>query len=417
MNKIIKICSIFFVLLLLSSCGPNRTQEEIDKALNDDEKTEKPKSLTMWVDGDRQMAFYKKATDDYTKETGIDVILKNSAQDDQVDNLSLDGPSGKGPDLFFQPHDRAGDAYLQGLAAEIEFTDEELKGYSKTALDALNYDGKQLALPVIVESTAIVYNKKLVPTPPKTMDDVEKIAEDVTDKNKKQYGFMFDAKNFYFNYPFLFSQGGYIFKDKDNTFDTTDVAVNDESVVKSAERLQSWYEKGYITKSANQDVIVGLFKEGKVGMFATGPWQTGEFKETLGEDFGTTTFPTDGGKEMKPFLGVRGWFISEYSKEKYWAKDLMLFLTNQKNMQKYTDEMQEITGRTDVSSKNELLKPYEEQAQSAEPMPNIPEMSQVWDPMGNAATFIANGKEPKEALDEAKGAIDEQVDIMNASKK
>ena len=29
----------------------------------------------------------------------------------------------------------------------------------------------------------------------------------------------------------------------------------------------------------------------------------------------------------------------------------MLYLTNKDNMQKYTDEMQEITGRTDVSSK------------------------------------------------------------------
>lgn len=50
-------------------------------------------------------------------------------------------------------------------------------------------------------------------------------------------------------------------------------------------------------------------------------------------------------------------------------------------------------------------------------MPNIPEMSQVWDPMGNAAVFMSNGKDPKEALDEAKNGIDEQVEIMNASKK
>lgn len=417
MKQLMKVMSILLVTILLASCGPNRTKEEINKALNDDEKKTKPESLTMWVDGDKQMSFYKEITDEYTKKTGIKVILKNTAQDDQVDNLSLDGPSGKGPDLFFQPHDRAGDAYLQGLAAEIKFTDKELQGYSKEALDALNYDGKQLALPVIVESTAIAYNKKLVKTPPKTMKDVEQIAEKVTNKEKKQFGFMFDAKNFYFNYPFLFSQGGYIFKENKNGFDTKDVAVNAPEVIKNGQRLQSWYDKGYITKSANQDVIVGLFKEGQVGMFVTGPWQTQEFKDALGENFATATFPTDNGKQMKPFLGVRGWFISEYSKEKYWAKDLLLFLTNQAHMQKYTDEMQEITGRTDVTSKNKLLKAYEQQARHAVAMPNIPEMSQVWDPMGNAATFISNGKKPKAALDEAKDGIDEQVEIMNASKK
>lgn len=47
MKHLIKICSILLVTLLLASCGPNRTQEDIDKALNDDEKTAKPKSLTM----------------------------------------------------------------------------------------------------------------------------------------------------------------------------------------------------------------------------------------------------------------------------------------------------------------------------------------------------------------------------------
>jgi hypothetical protein len=34
-------------------------------------------------------------------------------------------------------------------------------------------------------------------------------------------------------------------------------------------------------------------------------------------------------------------------------------------------------------------------------MPNIPEMRQVWEPMGNASIFISNGKNPKQALDEA----------------
>ena len=45
-----------------------RTQEDIDKALNDDEKTSKPESLTMWVDGERQMSFYKEVTKEYTKK-------------------------------------------------------------------------------------------------------------------------------------------------------------------------------------------------------------------------------------------------------------------------------------------------------------------------------------------------------------
>ncbi len=64
---------------------------------------------------------------------------------------------------------------------------------------------------------------------------------------------------------------------------------------------------------------------------------------------------------MKPFLGVRGWYLSEYSKHKYWAKDLMLYITSKDTLQKYTDEMSEITGRVDVKSSNPNLKVFEKQ--------------------------------------------------------
>ncbi len=56
--------------------------------------------------------------------------------------------------------------------------------------------------------------------------------------------------------------------------------------------------------------------------------------------------------------------------------------------------MSEITGRVDVKSSNPNLKVFEKQARHAEPMPNIPEMRQVWEPMGNASIFISNGKNP-----------------------
>ena len=46
-------------------------------------------------------------------------------------------------------------------------------------------------------------------------------------------------------------------------------------------------------------------------------------------------------------------------------------------------------------------------------MPNIPEMAQVWDPMGDALIFISNGDDPREVLEEAKSQI--QTDIDSAS--
>ncbi len=48
----------------------------------------------------------------------------------------------------------------------------------------------------------------------------------------------------------------------------------------------------YLPKAATHDVMIGLFKEGKVGQFVTGPWNINEYQETFGKDLGVTTLPT-----------------------------------------------------------------------------------------------------------------------------
>ncbi len=50
------------------------------------------------------------------------------------------------------------------------------------------------------------------------------------------------------------------------------LGLNSKHVVKNAERLQKWYDKGYLPKAATHDVMIGLFKEGKVEQLVTGPW-------------------------------------------------------------------------------------------------------------------------------------------------
>lgn len=45
-------------------------------------------------------------------------------------------------------------------------------------------------------------------------------------------------------------------------------------------------------------------------------------------------------------------------------------------------------------------------------MPNIPEMRQVWTPMANASTFISEGQDPKQALEDANRDIQQNIKIL-----
>src|SRR5688500_10692696 len=81
----------------------------------------------VWInDNDEDIEAAEKITEAYTKDTGIEIKLESVAEPDQVQKLSLAGPTGDGPDLFYQPQDRLGDIVLQGLADPMEFTEEEL---------------------------------------------------------------------------------------------------------------------------------------------------------------------------------------------------------------------------------------------------------------------------------------------------
>lgn len=57
------------------------------------------------------------------------------------------------------------------------------------------------------------------------------------------------------------------------------------------------------------------------------------------------------------------------------------------------------------------------QSQYAVPMPNIPEMAEVWSPMATALQLVANQKaEPKKALDDAVKTIKTNIETNHPSK-
>src|SRR5690625_153364 len=132
-----------------------------------DDVPEKPESLSMWVnDEEQQLDAYEKIVANFEEEYDISVEIIPYSMLDQLDGMSLDGPSGQGPDLFFQPHDRLGDVHLQGLAAELELTEDQaarLAEYNQDAVTAFSYEGIQYGIPAVVETYALFYNKELVP--------------------------------------------------------------------------------------------------------------------------------------------------------------------------------------------------------------------------------------------------------------
>jgi arabinogalactan oligomer / maltooligosaccharide transport system substrate-binding protein len=407
-----KALSIFMMVILvfgvLSACGPKRETT----STNDTDKKEeaaKPEKLVVWEDKDKS-GWLEKVAADFEKEYGIKIEYKEVEMASKLrDQLRLDGPAGTGPDIVTLPHDQIGQVVTEGLIAELKLDKEVTEKFSQSSIDAQTYDGKVYGLPKSSETPVLIYNKDLMAEAPKTMDELYTFSKDFT--KGENFGFLALWDNFYFAHGIIGGMGGYVFNNNNGTLDPEDIGLNNKGAVEGTEYIQKWYTEGLfpngIIGENGGSAMDGLFTEGKVAAVMNGPWSFQPYKDA-GINIGVAALPTlPNGDHVKTFMGVKGWHVSAYSKNQEWAVKFLEFITNDENAKYRFEQTAEVP--TNVAlledsaiTENEGAKAVAEQSQYALPMPNIPEMGQVWDPMAKSLQTVVTGKtEPKAALDSA----------------
>ncbi|MEW8986035.1 MAG: extracellular solute-binding protein [Bacillus sp. (in: firmicutes)] len=422
-----KALSIFMMLVLmigaLAACGPK--EEEDTGSKDNGEKTEdasKPEKLVVWEDKDKS-GWLEKVAADFEKEHGVKIEFKEVEMATKMkEQLRLDGPAGTGPDIITLPHDQIGELAVQGHIAELNVSDDVKSTFSESSISAQTFDGKLYGLPKSAETPVFIYNKALMTEVPATMEDLYEFAKANTKDGK--YGFLALWDNFYFAHAPIGGNGGYVFGEKDGALDPKDLGLNNEGAVKGTEYIQKWYSEklfpnGIIGENGGS-AMDGLFNEGNVASVMNGPWAFGGMKDA-GIDFGVAPFPKFAdGTPMKTFMGVKGWHVSSYSKNQEWATKFLEFITNDENAKYRFEQTAEVP--TNVAlvddpalAENEGAKAVALQTQDAVPMPNIPEMGEVWAPMASALQTVVTGKaEPKAALDSAVKQIEQNIEQNHA---
>ena len=402
---------LVLVLGLLAGCGPR--EEETGAGGGGSE--EKPEKLVVWANNDPiQLKNTRKLAKEYEEKSGIKVEVVPVDLLKQQEKLALDGPAGKGADLVTWPHDQLGEAVIKGLVRPLEVGEDVTGQFSESAVQALTYDGQVYGLPYVTESIALIYNKKLMPEPPETFDELIDFARKNTNPSEKRYGLLYEGANFYYSYFLIDAMGGYIFKDDGGKVNTEELGLNNEGAKKALRTLQEWYKEKLLPVKVTADTVNGLFKEGKAAAVINGPWAVKDY-EQAGIDFAVAPLPAIDGKHPRTFIGVKGWYVSAYSKNPTWATDLMKFFTGKESLLLRFQETGEIPPRKDlledpVIKDDSVVNGFAQQASRGTPMPNVPEMGQVWEPIGNAITFVAQGKQsPEKALDDAVKMIREKI--------
>lgn len=316
------------------------------------------------------------------------------------------------------PYDRVGSLGAEGQLSEVKLADSSKT--DKTTETLVTSGGKVYGSPAVIETLVAYYNKDLIAQAPKTFAELEELAKDskyaFAGEQGKTVAFLADWTNFYYTYGLLSGYGGYVFGE--NGTNPKDIGLANDGAIQAIEYAKTWYNKwpqGLQDTSAAGNLIQTQFTEGKTAVIIDGPWKASALKE-VGVNYGVTTIPTlANGKPYSAFGGGKAWVIPSGSKNPDVAQKFVDYLTSTDQQKAFYDATNEVPANTEareyaVSKNDELTTAVINQFAAAQPMPNISEMSTVWEPAANMLFEAVSGKkDPKTAATDAVKLIEDTI--------
>lgn len=368
-----------------------------------------PGKLLVWVNKDKCFDAWTRIAQDYSRRSGVPVKVEATTPD-FFQNLAV---AGKGPDIVIWAHDTLGKWVADGLLAPVT-PDPRLKAaLDPQAWQAFRLGGRYWGYPIGLEAIHLIYNRKIVQTPPQSFDEVEALDRKLAPTGRK--AILWDLEHIYYSWPLLAANGGYAFKPRaDGGWDANQVGVNNAGALKGANLIARLVHSGVLpTGGASQAAAETAFREGKVAMILDGPWAWDAIRKA-GIDFGTASVPRVAGKPGAPFVGVIGAMVSRSSPNQKQATQYIEKVLLSPAALKSCNADKPIGVPADLKLRAALaadpkIRGMSESARYGAPMPNNPEMRLFWGPMETAINAVVDGqKNPKEILDAAARRIRER---------
>lgn len=376
------------------------------------------KTLTVTVDKGYK-DYINDIKGDFEKKNGVKVVVKTKDALTTLDSLKLDGPAGKAADVMMAPFDRVAVLGKQGQLATVKLANDGR--YNDADKKNVTLKGKTYGEPVTIETLVMYYNKDLIKKAPTSFKDLEALSKDskfaYENDKTKNVAFLTQWTNFYNAYGLIKGYGGYVFGD--NGTNPKEIGLNNKGAVEGLTYISDWFKnvwpKGMMSASSNENFVTDQFTSGKTAVIIDGPWMAAKYKKAK-VNYGVAALPTlDNGNKYQAFGGGKAWVISNYSKKKGLSQKWLDYVTNKKNQTKFFKDTNEVPANEqarDAVAKgdNDLAKAVIAQYKDADPMPNIPEMAEVWTGAENLIVDSAAGKKtPQQAADAAVKQIKQTI--------
>lgn len=315
-----------------SSSGPTWDSASQQYTMEPDIASGK-KPLTLWVEyqpyGDALAAAFEKK---YPKvHVQIQLVPKKEADT----KLSLDGPAGKGPDVFTTNFDHLASAVKTSVAGPMgEYSSGIKKRAGTSFTSAATVNGTVYAVPISTESLALFYNSTLLKkltgssTPATNWDDIKSLASSYNKPAANQWTIRFTPSAMYYTYPMVSDKGWRAYAGGNMAKPGFDSKALTEGLKSFASLRSVW---NISTGDATYDAVENAFAQGATPYVITGPWAIPDFDKAAtakNYKYGVTTLPTlSTDKKTTSMGGVAIAAVSTYSKYPGAARVLANFMS------------------------------------------------------------------------------------------
>lgn len=353
--------------------------------------------LVIWINGDKGYNGLAEVGKKFEQDTGIKVTVEHP--DKLEEKYPQVAATGDGPDIIFWAHDRFGGYAQSGLLAEIS-PDKTLqeKIYPFT-WEAVRFNGKLIGYPVAVESLSLIYNKDLLPNPPKTWEEIPALDKELRAKGKS--AIMFNLQEPYFTWPLIAADGGFAFKKENGSYNVKEVGVNNQGSQEGLKFLVDLIKNKHLNADTDYAIAEAAFNKGETAMTINGPWAWNNI-DSAKVNYGVTLLPTFKGKPSKPFVGVLSAGINAASPNKELAKEFLEnYLLTDDGLAKVNADKPlgavALKSYQEKLAKDEKISATMENSQKGEIMPNVPQMAAFWYAERSAVLNAINGRQSVEA--------------------
>ncbi len=397
-----------------SSDNTSDTTNDAEEKNADNQETEssEPVEITIWHEVTDEIANVIQTELD---QLAPEIVVNFERKEQLGDALKLVGNDpAAAPDMYFYAHDKVGTYAAMEILDPITnyLSEDDLSQMLPMTLEAGTYKDEMYQLPLYYEVQLFMYNKELMSDEdvPATTDDLLAYMKENTGDGS--YGYVEQHTNAYTVSSWIHAYGAEI--------------INEDAVpaLDSQEMIDALtYHKEfvpYMPADGEYNTVTTLFLEGNAHSIVSGPWLVPEIKEA-GIDLGIAALPTANatGAELAPYSGVKGVCVLKVAEDKSDAvtavlKQLMntdfgIELADLANCAPAKEECYE----SEAVSENEMVTAMLEAAETAVPMPCIPEMDLMWAVSeGMLASINKNDADVAETCESAQQDALTQIEAM-----